>query len=310
MLVSFISPPRQLLAARQLVSPLVSAAALPRLKEANAQARPVSLHALSCSRGFYFPRKNWFPWRTRLIHRRQAALRKKRHIWPRSYDENEAPIFGGKDDGEVIAFRDKEIRIGQKGLLDYARIIKGKQIQDALDWVDSMARMKSEPVIKLLKRIMQESQEKHGIDIARLYIFDAQPQRGYYVKSIRMHARAKYGINKSPRHMLMVRVREMPLEEYFHRLYIFNKVPRCLASDMRIALHEGNVNPQVAREWAPYLCANSRLRHRMELKWLDSTRQFDYYKARAEWIQRYKANLLRSSSEAREARGLPPLVAQ
>jgi len=244
------------------------------------------------------------------MHDRQAALRKKRHIWPREYDENEAPIFGGKNDGEVLAFREKELRLGMKRLLEYARMVRGKQIQDALDWVDSMAQMRSECIIKILKKAMQECVEKHNMDLARLYVFDAQPQRGYVVKSIKMHARAKFGVNKSPRHMFMLRVREMPLEEYFHRLYIYNKIPRSLSSDMRLALHEGRVNPQVAKEWAPYLCANSRIKHRRELKWLDSTRQFDYYEARSEWIQKYKANLLRGSTEAREARGLPPLVAE
>lgn len=284
-----------------------SVIALPSVSEACNRA---PWHALDCSRSFYFPRKNWFPWRVRLVHQRQAALRKKRHIWPREYDANEEPIFGGTNDGQVLAFRDKELRLGMKRLLEYARMVKGKQIQDALDWVESMAQMKSEPIRKMLKRVMQECIEKHNIDLARLYVFDAQPQRGYVVKSLRQHARGRFGINKAPRHMFMVRVREMPLEEYFHRLYIFNKVPRSLAGDMRLALHEGRVNPQAAKEWAPYVCAHSRIRHRIELKWLDSTRQFDYYKRRQEWIQWYKANLLRGSTEAREARGLPPLVAE
>lgn len=296
-------------------TPLLRAAvAPPPLASAPAcgdtHSRPSSLHALTLSRGFYWPRNNWFPWRQRLVHQRQAALRKKRHIWPRKYDQNEAPIFGGTEDGEVLAFREKEVRLGLKRMLEYAKIIRGKQIQDALDWVNTMNRMKSEPVLKLLRKALQECIEKHSWDPARIYVFDAQPQRGYTVKSIRMHSRAHFGVNKSPRHMFMVRVREMPLEEYFHRIYIFGKVPRSLACDMRMALHEGQVNPQTAKEWAPYLCANSRIRHRRELKWLDCNRQFDYYKARHEWIQRYKANLLRGSTEAREARGLPPLVAE
>merc|ERR1719506_2935693 len=107
-----------------------------------------------------------------------------------------------------------------------------------------MIRLKSEPILKLLQRAVQECIQKHNMDIARVYIFDAQPQRGYTVKSIKMHARAKYGINKSPRHMFMIRVREMPLEEYFHRIYIYNKVPRSRASDMRLALHDRRASPQ------------------------------------------------------------------
>merc|ERR1719436_1299117 len=145
------------------------------------------------------------------------------------------------------------------------------------------------------------------MDLARVYIFDAQPQRGPFVRSLKKHAKANFGVVKSPRNLFMVRVRQMPLEEFFHRVYIYNKVPRSLASDMRLAIQQQRVSPQMSKEWAPYLYAHSRLFHRRALKWLDSTRQFDYYDARREWIQQYKANLLRSSTEAREARGLPPL---
>jgi len=81
-----------------------------------------------------------------------------------------------------------------------------------------------------------------------------------------------------------------------------------MACDMRLALHEHRVSQDMIKDWAPYLTAHSRFFHRKELKWLDSTRQFDYYEARREWIQRYQANLLRASSEAREARGLPPIA--
>lgn len=265
--------------------------------------------SLGSTRSFYFPRKNWFPWRQRIVHQRQAALCKKRHVLPRYRDPGEAPIFQTKEDGTQLAFRAKELRLSLKRLLDYARLIRRRQLQDAIDWVESLAKMKSEPILKLLRDAYKECSEKRKMDIARVYIFDAQPQRGYFVKSLRRHSRGKYGVTRRPRHMFMVRVREMPLEEYFHRIYVYNKVPRSLAGDMRLSLHQSQVSPQMMKDWAPYLCANSRLFHRKELKWLDSTRQFDYYQARREWIQRYKANLLRASREAREARGLPPLPA-
>eukprot|EP00931_Biecheleriopsis_adriatica_P079828 TRINITY_DN53177_c0_g1_i1.p1 TRINITY_DN53177_c0_g1~~TRINITY_DN53177_c0_g1_i1.p1 ORF type:complete len:303 (+),score=52.68 TRINITY_DN53177_c0_g1_i1:85-993(+) len=259
------------------------------------------------TRSFYFPRRNWFPWRVRILRERQAACRAKRHLWPRRYDPEEAPIFGTKEDGTQLSFREKEIRMSCKKLLDYARIIRNKQIQDAVDWVESMARMKSEPILKLLKKAMKECSEKRRMDLARVYVFDAQPQRGFFVKSIRKHSRGQYGINRSHRNMFMIRVREMPMEEWFHRVYIYNKVPRSIAADMRLALHQKQVSPQMQKEWSPYLCASSRMFHRKELKWLDKTRQFDYYEARREWIGKYKANLMRASTEAREARGLPAL---
>lgn len=280
----------------------------PATVQAGARAADALGHPCAgSSRGFYFPRKNWFPWRVRLIHKYQAMKRKYRHAWPRQYSPEEAPIFGAKEDGTQLAFRDRDIRIGMKRLLEYARLMKGRQLEDAADWVECIGRMKSESILKLLRRTIKECEERHRWDIARTYIFDVQPQRGAFVKSLRKHSRGNFGVVKSPRHMFMVRVRQMPLEEFFHRIYVFNKVPRSMACDMRLALHQNLVNSQMKKQWAPYLCANSRYFHRRELKWLDRTRQFDYYQVRREWIQKYKANLLRASTESREARGLSPL---
>eukprot|EP00928_Gymnodinium_smaydae_P053418 TRINITY_DN37408_c0_g1_i1.p1 TRINITY_DN37408_c0_g1~~TRINITY_DN37408_c0_g1_i1.p1 ORF type:complete len:370 (-),score=46.60 TRINITY_DN37408_c0_g1_i1:33-1079(-) len=262
---------------------------------------------LVTTRGFYFPRSRWFPWRARLAQRRQAALRKKRHIWPRGpSDAEEAPIFRGKDEG-VIQFREKQIVLGLKRLTTFAKLIRGRHLQDAIDWIESLARMQTKPILKLLRHALKECSERHGKDPARLYVYNAHPLMGTYVKSIKRHIQGRYGVVKSPRHSFEVQVREMPLEEFFHRLYIRGKVPRSLAADMRLALHERRVSGQMVKEWSPYLCANSRFFHRKELKWLDSTRQFHYYEARREWIDRYRAQLLRSSTEAREARGLPAL---
>lgn len=280
--------------------------ALRRLGSGNATASSLTAFT-GATRGFYWPRKKWFNWKQTFAHDRQAALRKKRHIWPRRQDADEAPIFGHKEDGRQLAFRAKELRLSLKRLLDYARLIRDRQLEDAIDWVESLARLKSEPILKLLRDARTECTQKFKMDPARLYIFDAQPQRGSYVKSLRRHSRGKYGIMRHPRHMFMVRIWQMPLEEYFHKMYVFNKVPRSLTNDMRLSLHQGQVSSQMKKEWAPYLCANARLFHRKELKWLDSTRQWDYYDARREWIQKYKANLMRGYQEARVARGLPPL---
>mmetsp|Transcript_16095 Transcript_16095/g.24457 ORF Transcript_16095/g.24457 Transcript_16095/m.24457 type:complete len:253 (+) Transcript_16095:3-761(+) len=247
------------------------------------------------------------PWRSRIAHERQAALRKKRHIWPRRSDPEEKPIFYPKEEGVLLSFQEAPIRVGVKRMLDYAKLMKGRQLQDGIDWLESIARVNTEPILKLMKKALEDCQEIHKMDPARLFIIDAQPLRGKYVKELRKHARGNYGFMRRPRNKFRFTVREMPLEEYFHRLYIFNKVPRSLSADMRLALHQSRVSPQMQKEWAPYLCAHSRHRHRMELKWMDSTRQFDYYQAREEWIQRYKSNLMRASTEAREARGLAPL---
>eukprot|EP00971_Amphidinium_carterae_P218410 4335179-Amphidinium_carterae.1 len=145
-------------------------------------ARPNVLHGALCSplfvasRAFYFPRKNWFPWRVRLIHHRRAALRQNRHIWPRKIDPEEKPIFIDKDEG-VIAFRERHIKLTLKRLFEYSKMIKSRQIQDAIDWVESMSRMKSEPILRLLRHVMHQCAEKYRWDLARTYILTVQTSR-------------------------------------------------------------------------------------------------------------------------------------
>jgi len=243
-----------------------------------------------------------------MVHERQRLTRKARHVWPRKKDPDEAPIFYEKMDGTHQTFTEKEIRLGLKRLYEFQRLLTGRQLVDAIDWCESIARLKSQVMLKLLNRALTDCVEKHNMDPARIFIWWAHGTRGYFVKSLRKHTRGKFGIQTSPRHHFVLKVRQMPLEEFFHRMYILNKIPRPIAADMRLAVHEGRVGNHMKREWAPYLCANSRFRHRKQLKWLDRTRQFDYYEARREWIHRYKANGMRASTEAREARGLPPLA--
>ena len=48
-----------------------------------------------------------------------------KHIWPRKYDPAEAPIFTNKENGTQISFRDKDIRLGVKRMLEFAKLIRG-----------------------------------------------------------------------------------------------------------------------------------------------------------------------------------------
>ena len=77
------------------------------------------------------------------------------------------------------------------------------------------------------------------MDLSRVQVFDAQPQRGYSIKSLRLHSRGKYGFAHAPRNLFMIRVRELTLEETFHKYYIKGDVPQSLSADMRLAVHEG-----------------------------------------------------------------------
>ncbi|CAE7220473.1 rplV [Symbiodinium sp. CCMP2592] len=164
------------------------------------------------TRSFYFPRKLWVGWRIRLVRHRQAACRLKRHLWPRRHDPEEEPIFGDKED-MVLSFRDEGIRISEKKLNHYAKLMKSKQLQDAYDWIDSLARMKSEPILNLIQKAIDDCKNKRGWDLARTYIIEACPGRGQPVKSLRKHSRGVYGIMKAPRNNFLLRVRQVPLED-------------------------------------------------------------------------------------------------
>lgn len=273
---------------------------------ARAALRPaVEPYSLTCIRSFYFPRKNWYPWRARRVQARKRAVRLKRHIWPRYFDPNEKPIFQPIEAHPTLAFQQKYIRVSVKKMLEYTRLISGKQLEDAIHWIEALSRPNAKPVLDLMKKAREECVERYRWDLARVFLFNAQVHRGFFVKSVKLHIKGKFGMQKSPRSTLLIRLREMPLEEFFHKLYINHDVPKTVAMDMRLALTQRRASPQMEREWLPYLTSTTRFFHRKDLKWLDSTRQFDYYQVRREWIAKYQANQNQAVSEAREARGLP-----
>eukprot|EP00397_Hematodinium_sp_SG-2012_P054342 GEMP01065454.1.p1 GENE.GEMP01065454.1~~GEMP01065454.1.p1 ORF type:complete len:281 (+),score=47.69 GEMP01065454.1:126-968(+) len=216
-------------------------------------------------RGYYIPRKNWFPWRVRLIKDRQRRLRAKRNLFPRE------PVVGedGIDHmgGPLLKFKQNEIQMSVRRLVEYGKWIKRHHAQDAIDRVECLGRPSARPIIKLLK--------------------------------------GKFGLERSPRNKMVLYLREAPKTEFFHKCYILGQVPRSMASDMRLALRDRRVSPQMEHTWSPYLTAASRHQHRQELKWRQITKKFDYFEERRKWIEEYDANTQRQQIEERVARGLP-----
>eukprot|EP00397_Hematodinium_sp_SG-2012_P050366 GEMP01058504.1.p1 GENE.GEMP01058504.1~~GEMP01058504.1.p1 ORF type:complete len:318 (+),score=51.07 GEMP01058504.1:137-1090(+) len=253
-------------------------------------------------RGYYIPRKNWFPWRVRLIKDRQRRLRAKRNLFPRE------PVVGedGIDHmgGPLLKFKQNEIQMSVRRLVEYGKWIKRHHAQDAIDRVECLGRPSARPIIKLLKESMEKCVARN-MDPQRLYIHTVSVHRGYFVKKIRLHARGKFGLERSPRNKMVLYLREAPKTEFFHKCYILGQVPRSMASDMRLALRDRRVSPQMEHTWSPYLTAASRHQHRQELKWRQITKKFDYFEERRKWIEEYDANTQRQQIEERVARGLP-----
>ena len=221
--------------------------------------------ATESRRAFYFPRKNWFPWRVRYLKEEQRVGRIRRHLFPgppRSAEEaaarkEEEPIFGG---GPLLSFTKEDIPLRVKRMVTYRRLLAKKQIDDAIEWLECLHRPSSQPVLDLLKRARRICVEQKGLDAARLYLQILMPQRGYVIKDGKLTRAGFMHIYRRPRHKLRIVLREMPLAECYQRWYVMKKPPRAMAVDMRLAIHENRVGPRAVREWAPYMTSASRSR--------------------------------------------------
>lgn len=61
---------------------------------------------------------------------------------------------------------------------------------------------------------------------------------------------------------MALRLRELPLHELFHRTFILKQPPRSLTHDMRLAIRQQQLPPEVIRDWIPYLDAPLRYSHK------------------------------------------------
>lgn len=248
------------------------------------------------TRGVYFARARWFPWRQKIAHKWQRQASRDRHLLPRQIDPNHAPIktsaYGENIGTDALYhYRIKEVPLSLRRLHEYVRLLKNRNLQDAIDWVACLTRPSARPILNMLQKAKHDLVEKKGLDLGRIYVDRSHSDRGEYVKIVRRMRVGHYSMFRSPRHHFQIYIREMPMEEYFHRMYILGKVPQCVSFDMRQAIREHRVPPETARSWAPYLTSNSRFRHRKELRRLHANGEFEYYKERKKWIREYMMNL-------------------
>lgn len=257
-------------------------------------------------RHFYFPRPQWFAWKQRQVHLRQRKEKLSRNIQPRVNNEKHtASLMEKKEINDYLyTYSRKMVRIGTRNLIMYGKLVAGRQLVDSHDFVESLGRQSTAPILQLFRRAKYDLTHMRGCDPARLYIKKFETQRGRYVHSMRMHAKGKVGIVRSPRNAIKLCIREMSLEEYFQKLYVIGKVPTSVTQDMRLALMDRRAGPQSERDWSPYLTSTSRLHHRRNLKWMDNTKQLDYHELLENWMRKYEGNMKARTVELREGRGL------
>ena len=187
-------------------------------------------------------------------------------------------------------------------LHEYVRLLKSRNLQDAIDWVACLSRPSARPILNMLLKAKRDLVDKKGLDLGRLYVDHSHSDRGEYIKIVRRMRVGHYSLFKSPRHHFRIYIRDMPLEEYFHRMYILGKVPQCVAFDMRQAIRDKRVSPEVERLWQPYLTSASRFLHRKEIRRRNAVGEFDYYAERRKWIKDYQSNIARLKQAERDHR--------
>ncbi|PHJ21644.1 ribosomal l22p l17e protein [Cystoisospora suis] len=236
-------------------------------------------------------------------HLHESKTRRRRTTRDVEIDDDDY-VWKKKGGGKIWEERKANIPLGKKRLLLYCQVIKGEQITDAIDWLSSLCIHRVNYLLNLLMKTRQKIFEEGG-DISRVYVQSyllniqgrvKRPQ--FRLKSVNFIKTWKFAV--------ILRFRELPMEEYFHRLFILKKVPRSLTTDMRLAITEHRVPPSTIRDWYPYLDAKTRFWHRQRLKWLDRTRQFDYHLARRVFRTKYELNCQRRKVEILLARGVSP----
>lgn len=264
----------------------------------------------------FWRRNGFYLWQRKRLKHMHLRQRKNRHIWPRYKDANEKQTYRKDQDattttGLIWKFSKHNLMLSMKRLSLYGRLIRGLHVQDALDWLASIPVVRVNPIFNLVSHARNECVSNFGADPSRLYLHGVEANKKppvKYMKMFKPQAMGDSGVSFtcSWRNTLIIRLRERPLGELFHKLYILKEVPRSLSVDMRLSLHEHRVSKNAIRLWYPYLSAYTRHRHRKELKRLDASRQFDYHAERRQWIERYESTLLRRENELRTSRGLKP----
>ncbi|GBE62113.1 50S ribosomal protein [Babesia ovata] len=215
-------------------------------------------------------------WRRKLIFRLNRARYRRQFIVPKVKDPEEAGVKS-KDSANVWEFTIDGLPIGLKRLKLYTKLFSDAQ-----------------------KKIY----EQYNGDPSRLYVQNMIINYKPPMKQIKYHALRNFGIMSTWRNSIVYRIREMPMNEFYQKIFILGRIPKSMGAEMRAALYEKRVPAQTVTEWYPYLTAHTRFFFRRQLKWMNDTGQFNYYKHRRDWIEQYNSNLRRKIQEARDERGM------
>lgn len=247
----------------------------------------------------YFPRARWYPWRQRLVRARNARTQANKTVIPYSGFRP-----GGRGVKNHFSFTAQSVALSLKKLQRYSQLLRHRHLQDGIDWLAAITRPSSRPLQKLLERTQKTLVEERGLDPARLYIDIAVGERGRYERRVYFTRDGGTKIRRHAVNKFKVCIREMDMKEFFHRVYIEKKVPRCIVLDMQSAVRDGRAEGKTAIGFLPYLSSETRRIHRKRIKLLSLQKQWNYRVERKKWIDKYQANLRKWENSLRTARGL------
>ncbi|AFZ80511.1 hypothetical protein BEWA_033660 [Theileria equi strain WA] len=242
-------------------------------------------------------------WRRKLIHRLNSQRYKRKFIVPKETNPQEDPIKS-KNTGHVWEFKVEDLPMRLKRLKLYSKLLTNLHLQDAIDWLCAFPNVKTNRILNSLSESQQKIYEEYGGDPSRLYIDNMVINYGSPIKQIKYHALGRFGIMSTWRNKLVYQIREMPMNEFYQKVFILGKIPKSMGVEMRNAIYDKRVPPQTITEWYPYLTAHTRFFYRKYLKWLNRTGKFDYYQHRRNWIDQYNTNLQRRFEQLKSQRGL------
>jgi ribosomal protein L22 len=245
----------------------------------------------------YFPRYRWYPWRQKIIKERNDLTRKSKQLIPfQPYNKNQS--------GSTFSFTECNVPISLRKMQNYARLLRHKHLQDGIDWIEALCRPSARPLFHLLLRARKVLLENQEMDLARLYIRGAERLRGKWEKRVFLKRDGGYTVRRNNSHKFRITLTQMTMPEFFQKVYIEGKIPRCIVMDMQNAVKEGCVNDPSS--FAPYLNSASRREHRKRLKWQVLNKNFNYFAERKKWIKEYENNRLNFENKQRSKRGLLP----
>ncbi|CAD2098064.1 50S ribosomal protein L22, mitochondrial, putative [Plasmodium vinckei lentum] len=244
----------------------------------------------------YYRKKGFWEWRRRIIHRYNEKRYIRKGIKPKIYNEKEEKIKNRKDD-RYWTFKVYQLKISLRNLNNFGRLIKGLHLEDAIIFLESIPQIRINNILNSLLNSKDKIINNFNGDISRLYIDNVQIHYNTPMKYIKYHALGHFGLVKSYRNTFTYTIKQMNIQEFYHKIFIRGNVPRSLSHNMRLYFNQNRINKDNLIEWYPYICANSRYYFREKLRYLNNIYQFNYYKSRNNWIQNYFRNIDRRKQE-------------